>query len=99
MKGAKSFYTSVLAVVLLFTAYLNLVNSDGDKECESEPNYIYPNPNNCTMFYKCWGGKLYPIPCPDDLAFNTELLVCDWKWNVSTCDKEASKCNTWHDVI
>ncbi|CAG7820230.1 unnamed protein product [Allacma fusca] len=32
--------------------------------------------------------KLYPLQCPEPLVFNTELLVCDWKWNVTTCTTE-----------
>ncbi|CAG7731667.1 unnamed protein product [Allacma fusca] len=77
-----------LGVLISISAFLLCPVVVEGIECTSNPNYVYPNPKDCTSFYKCWNGKLYPFTCPDPLVFNTELLVCDWKWNVLTCYTE-----------
>lgn len=51
---------------------------------------FYPNPENCTTFYQCTGGKPYLKSCPDGLYFNPETIYCDYLDNVPSCQEDLS---------
>ncbi|XP_076822933.1 mucin-2-like [Clavelina lepadiformis] len=42
-------------------------------------------PGDCDHFYQCGAGVLYVMPCAPGTAFNPELGVCDWPYNVPGC--------------
>merc|ERR1712176_196052 len=36
-------------------------------------------------YYRCYGGRVFHMPCPDGLWFNESEQVCDWPENVPEC--------------
>ncbi len=57
-----------------------------DNEAEGEENSVnctvegqfFPNPFDCSEFFRCVHGEVVRFSCPGDLEFNAELDVCDW---------------------
>ncbi|KAK9718351.1 Chitin binding Peritrophin-A domain [Popillia japonica] len=64
---------------------LPLVKSDPVGECPAENgeyDVLLPDSSDCAIFYKCNEGEAVVQDCPDGLAFNPELTVCDYPANV-----------------
>lgn len=43
---------------------------------------FYPDPDDCTKFYRCFWGAAYPFHCPTGTKWNHKLLTCDFDYNV-----------------
>jgi hypothetical protein len=46
--------------------------------CTNQPNGLYPNPADCSTFYKCANGYTYLYDCPSGLLFDEPTLQCEW---------------------
>lgn len=44
--------------------------------CIGKPNGLYPNPKDCTSFYKCTNQYTFLIPCPAGNFFDPESKSC-----------------------
>lgn len=54
-----------------------------DIDCPLEIGiHTFPHPFDCTRYYMCADYTPHPRRCPDDLLFNPEIGVCDWKENM-----------------
>lgn len=47
-----------------------------------------PHETKCSFFYKCNNGEKVLFECPDNLHFNPEKEVCDWR-NPSMCKDKS----------
>ena len=45
----------------------------------------FEKPGDCLNFYQCGAGILYTMPCAPGTAFNPDIGVCDWPYNVEGC--------------
>jgi len=54
-----------------------------------KPTGIFPDPDDCSRFFECSGGRGYQFHCPDGLLFNAAVLYCDWPRNVD-CDQKTT---------
>merc|ERR1711915_1095793 len=64
--------------------------ADAEVSCPADINdFIIPNPDDCSQFFKCSWGTPYLYQCPNGLLFNPDLDVCDWPGNVD-CDGSSS---------
>ncbi|XP_035447318.2 chondroitin proteoglycan 2 [Spodoptera frugiperda] len=55
---------------------------------------------NCSQFYKCMNGQLFPMDCPPGLYFNSMLKVCDWPMNVDCGERlTESQARNTHGII
>merc|ERR1711962_1466142 len=54
-----------------------------------KPTGIFPDPDDCSRFFECSGGRGYQFHCPDGLLFNAAVFYCDWPRNVD-CDQETT---------
>ncbi|GFS71683.1 papilin [Nephila pilipes] len=50
---------------------------------------LYPNPKSCSSFIQCSNGIKNIMPCPENLHYNEEKKVCDYKCK-AYCDKTLS---------
>lgn len=53
--------------------------------CTSE-SQLLPDPDDCTVFYRCHLGVPEPMKCPTGEVFNPISLQCDWPYNVPGCE-------------
>ncbi|XP_063689942.1 proteoglycan 4-like [Bolinopsis microptera] len=67
-------------IVLLILALVQLGTSF---DCPGEGRYL--DVENCNMYYRCYAGRVFHMPCPDGLWFNESEQVCDWPENVPEC--------------
>ncbi|XP_012942318.1 protein obstructor-E-like isoform X2 [Aplysia californica] len=53
-------------------------------ECAGKADGSYPDPGDkCVTYYRCQGGlNLGRFYCPDLTAFNPQLQLCDYPWNI-----------------
>ncbi|XP_049807256.1 protein obstructor-E-like isoform X1 [Schistocerca nitens] len=51
--------------------------------------YKMGDSSHCGQFMNCVGGRGFVFDCPEGLAFNPELLRCEWPDQVKDCDAEA----------
>ncbi|XP_078595850.1 uncharacterized protein LOC144872951 isoform X2 [Branchiostoma floridae x Branchiostoma japonicum] len=58
-------------------------------DCAVQPAGLYPDPQDCTMYYQCSAGHPHPAhkPCPANLVFDWDLLVCNY---ASSCTNEPA---------
>merc|ERR1711872_130128 len=54
-----------------------------------KPTGIFPDPDDCSRFFECSGGRGYQFHCPDGLLFNAAVFYCDWPRNVD-CDQKTT---------
>ena len=71
------------------------VDSPFDGECVDENGKPlstdpFEKPGDCSNFYQCGAGILYTMPCAPGTAFNPEIGVCDWPYNVEGCNEAAA---------
>jgi hypothetical protein len=48
---------------------------------------IFPDTNNCRVFYSCWNGESSRYECPPGLAYDNDQRVCVWADTVDRCDQ------------
>ena len=66
-------------------------------EEDSMDKTVYaPDPcsTTCTSYYVCLEGVPYQLECPDGLAWNQDLQVCDWPQKVGECAPVSECCSS-----
>ncbi|XP_058818635.1 mucin-2 isoform X2 [Topomyia yanbarensis] len=53
----------------------------GTPDCAVYEEFYAPHPD-CTMYYRCFFGRLFVMSCPPNQHWNQEQLFCDHIWNV-----------------
>lgn len=67
------------------------LNADALRDCPAFtcPENIdgnFPNPLSCTSYYTCSSQDAVLVECPGGLVFNPAYQLCDWPYNVPTCN-------------
>ncbi|XP_078594526.1 uncharacterized protein LOC144872337 [Branchiostoma floridae x Branchiostoma japonicum] len=67
-------------------------------DCGSKPAGMYPDPQDCTMFYQCFAGIAQPfhMPCGPGTLFDWSLSVCT---ATSYCVTASQGCDMQADII
>ncbi|KAH7707715.1 Neurotrypsin [Aphelenchoides avenae] len=58
-------------------------------ECQESPDFqvgYKPHPADCAKFYQCAHGSWVEKQCGPGTAYNPNVGVCDWPYNVPGCD-------------
>lgn len=45
--------------------------------CDTKETGSYANPDDCSKYWLCAGGKKYETQCPGGLVYNTVISSCD----------------------
>lgn len=48
---------------------------------------VFPDEDDCSVFYSCWNGEAKKYTCASGLAFDQSNRVCVWADQVPTCKK------------
>ncbi|KAK5649588.1 hypothetical protein RI129_000617 [Pyrocoelia pectoralis] len=62
-----------------------------------EEDILYPHESNCSLFYKCFSGKLVAHTCPPNLYYNPDKKYCDWPANVNCSTEQHNVTNNTGD--
>merc|ERR1739848_170230 len=81
-----NFYTMFIPLVLA------LIQLGSSFDCPGEGRYL--DLENCNMYYRCYAGRVFHMPCPDGLWFNEREQVCDWPENVPECPDSPTPAPT-----
>ncbi|XP_057375601.2 slit homolog 3 protein-like [Daphnia carinata] len=54
--------------------------------CPANIDGNFPNPLSCTSYYACSRQDVVLVECPGGLVFNPAYQLCDWPYNVPTCN-------------
>eukprot|EP00058_Branchiostoma_floridae_P028137 XP_002613628.1 hypothetical protein BRAFLDRAFT_93669 [Branchiostoma floridae] len=69
-------------------------------DCTVMPTGMYPDPQDCTMFYQCMGdpsiSQPFHMPCPPGTLFDWNLFVCTHT-SVCTIFWQSDKCYRFSD--
>ena len=76
-------------------------DTDGtcDFICPEEDNMYWtaysPDPCSatCSSYFVCLEGVPYQLECPDGLAWDQDLQVCDWPRNAGECPSVPECCS------
>lgn len=66
------------------------VNHTDKIQCHPTIDDFHPNPEDCTSYFICTGGKGYHVQCAQGLTFNANSKFCDWPANHNTCTGGAT---------
>ena len=62
----------------------------GPNVCETVTDVnqdITADPKNCQCYFLCSDQQIHGHECcPNGLVFNPEFLICDWPFNVPSCN-------------
>ena len=61
----------------------------GPNYCQDVDYYqdVVPDPEDCHCFYHCAQNTIHGHECCDTgLAFDPNLLLCNWAYNIPNCD-------------
>merc|ERR1712154_48345 len=64
-------------------------------DCGKCTDGVHPHETDCNAYYQCAHDHRYPTQfCPDNLLFNSDLLVCDWPQNVNCTSGGSAEATT-----
>ncbi|XP_068224677.1 uncharacterized protein Gasp isoform X3 [Palaemon carinicauda] len=46
---------------------------------------IFPDPDDCAVFWSCWDGEASRYACAPGLAYDRKSRVCNWMDNIAEC--------------
>ncbi|KAK8753708.1 hypothetical protein OTU49_001187, partial [Cherax quadricarinatus] len=46
---------------------------------------IFPDPDDCSVFWSCWDGEASRYACTPGLAYDRKSRVCNWMDNIPEC--------------
>lgn len=85
------FSRNVFLAVLVVVLKINLTLS----QCEN--GNLYPDNDDCQVFYQCSHGELVKITCPAGLHFNHLINVCHYPENVN-CETATEPESEWMET-
>lgn len=59
--------------------------------CPFSEDGFFPNPYDCTKFYRCVGGRRYDFDCGPGTHWNPQLTTCDWPNSAGCQVSKASR--------
>ena len=55
--------------------------------CPAGYTGLLPHPDTCKKFLQCERGGTFVMDCGPGTAFNPAISVCDWPYNVPSCNE------------
>lgn len=55
--------------------------------CPADYTGLLPHPDTCKKFLQCERGGTFVMDCGPGTAFNPAISVCDWPYNVPSCNE------------
>ncbi|XP_043522587.1 uncharacterized protein LOC122535258 isoform X6 [Frieseomelitta varia] len=56
--------------------------------CPVDYTGLLPHPDTCKKFLQCESGGTFVMDCGPGTAFNPAISVCDWPYNVPSCNED-----------
>ncbi|XP_066990136.1 protein obstructor-E isoform X1 [Macrobrachium rosenbergii] len=51
---------------------------------------IFPDPDDCAVFWSCWDGEASRYACAPGLAYDRKSRVCNWMDNIAECKQQRA---------
>lgn len=52
---------------------------------------IFPDPDDCAVFWSCWDGEASRYQCTPGLAYDRNSRVCNWMDNIPECKAQRGE--------
>lgn len=81
-------YSSTSTTTTTATTKTTVTPSQSTKPPENGPildcseDGTFRNPTDCSKFFVCDGGRMFPFECPEELMFDLVIMACNWETNV-----------------
>jgi hypothetical protein len=80
----KKLFSTIIMFIVIVLASAAVVNACVDDQ-------LYPHPDDCSMYIRCYNGEPVELSCPEGLHFNAVLQICDWPQNAQCSTEGGSK--------
>lgn len=81
--------TLLVVLIIAIATFFNTAHISAYPNDCSGADGFYPNPSQCTKFFRCVTGTRYDFDCAPGTHFNPLISVCDWP-NSAGCQSSTS---------